>query len=50
MYETESANTRTLNELKFFMVEKTTDFDGSKTGACYFCQFLNIETETFPLN
>lgn len=45
IYETESANTKTLNEMKFFMVGKTTGLDGSKTGAYYFCQFFNIETE-----
>lgn len=45
VYETESANTKTLNEMKFFMVGKTTGLDGSKTGAYYFCKFFNIETE-----
>lgn len=45
IYETESANTKTLNEMKFFMVGKTTGLDGSKTGAYYFCKFFNIETE-----
>jgi hypothetical protein len=43
LYETETSNTKTLNEMKFFMVGKTTGIDGSKTGAYYFCEFFNIE-------
>lgn len=45
VYETETSNTKTLNEMKFFMVGKTTGLDGSKTGAYYFCKFFNVEIE-----
>ena len=44
-YETETTNPQTLNEMKFFFVGKTAGIDGSKTGAYYFCNFFNIETE-----
>lgn len=43
VYETETSNTNTLNEMKFFMVGKTTGLDGSKTGAYYFCKFFSVE-------
>lgn len=43
VYETETSNIKTLNDLKFFMVGKTTGLDGSKTGAYYFCKFFNVE-------
>jgi len=45
VYETETSNTKTLNDMKFFMVGKTTGLDGSKTGAYYFCKFFNVEME-----
>lgn len=45
IYETETSNTKTLNDMKFFMVGKTTGLDGSKTGAYYFCKFFNVEME-----
>lgn len=43
VYETETSNTKTLTDMKFFMVGKTTGLDGGKTGASYFCKFFNVE-------
>ena len=45
IYEAESANTTTLNEVKFFIVGKTIGLDGNKTGAYYFCKFFDIKTD-----
>ncbi len=45
VYETETTNSKSLNEMKFFFVGKTTGIDGAKTGAFYFCKFFNVQTE-----
>lgn len=45
LYETETSNTKMLNDMKYFFVGKTTGLDGSKTGAYYFCKFFKIDTE-----
>jgi hypothetical protein len=45
VYDTETSNTKTLDEMKFFMVGKTTGIDGGKTGAYYFCKFFNMEID-----
>lgn len=45
VYETETSNTKVLEDMEFFMVGKTTGLDGSKTGAYYFCMFFNIKME-----
>jgi hypothetical protein len=42
---TDASNYKSLSEMKYFMVGKTTGLDGSKTGAYYFCKFFNIPTE-----
>jgi len=45
VYETETSNSKSLDEMKFFFVGKTTGIDGGKTGAYYFCKFFNVQTE-----
>jgi len=45
IYDTETPNTKMLNDMSYFFVGKTTGLDGHKTGAYYFCKFFKIKTE-----
>lgn len=45
IYETQTTNSKTLNDMKFFSVGKTTGLDGSITGAYYFCKFFNVNLD-----
>jgi hypothetical protein len=45
VYDAETANSKSLDEMKFFFVGKTTGIDGTKTGAYYFCKFFNLQID-----
>lgn len=45
IYDTETTNFKSLDEMKFFFVGKTPGIDGTKTGAYHFCKFFNVQID-----